>query len=60
MVVSKVGLIGFVGLGAATMVNAMQVRNIRQRLLVAFLLGGVLLWLTNNIINITVLFYVLL
>lgn len=52
MVVSKVGLIGFVGLGAATMVNAMQVRRIRQRLLLGFLLGGLLLWLTNNLINI--------
>lgn len=52
MVVSKVGLIGFVGLGAATMVNAMQVRHIRQRLLLGFLLGGLLLWLTNNLINI--------
>ncbi|WP_227429546.1 Fe(3+)-hydroxamate ABC transporter permease FhuB [Psychrobacter sp. I-STPA6b] len=52
LVVSNVGLIGFVGLGAATMVNAMQVRHIRQRLLLGFLLGGLLLWLTNNLINI--------
>lgn len=52
MVVSKVGLIGFVGLGAATMVNAMKVHNIQQRLLLGFLLGGLLLWLTNNLINI--------
>ncbi|WP_230660982.1 Fe(3+)-hydroxamate ABC transporter permease FhuB [Psychrobacter sp. I-STPA10] len=52
LVVSNVGLIGFVGLGAATMVNAMQVRHIRQRILLGFLLGGLLLWLTNNLINI--------
>lgn len=52
MVVSKVGLIGFVGLGAATMVNAMQVCNIRQRLWVGFLVGGLLLWLTNNLLHI--------
>ena len=51
MVVSKVGLIGFVGLGAATMVNAMQIRSIRQRLIMGFVLGGLLLWLTNNLIN---------
>lgn len=52
MVVSKVGLIGFVGLGAATLVNAMQIRHIGKRLLLGFLFGGLLLWLTNNLINI--------
>ncbi|WP_131669102.1 Fe(3+)-hydroxamate ABC transporter permease FhuB [Psychrobacter pygoscelis] len=52
MVVSKVGLIGFVGLGAATIINAMQVQNIRHRLLLGFLFGGLLLWLTNNFLNI--------
>lgn len=52
LVVSKVGMIGFVGLGAATMVNAMQIRHINLRIVVGFVLGGLLLLLTNNLINI--------
>lgn len=52
LVVSKVGLIGFVGLGAATAVNALQLRHIQTRLLVGYIIGGSLLALTSNLIHI--------
>ncbi|HCT72863.1 MULTISPECIES: Fe(3+)-hydroxamate ABC transporter permease FhuB [Psychrobacter] len=49
LVVSEVGLIGFIGLGAASLVNALGVASISKRLLAAFVLGALLLWLTSNV-----------
>ncbi|WP_227681335.1 Fe(3+)-hydroxamate ABC transporter permease FhuB [Psychrobacter sp. SCQQ22] len=49
LVVSEVGLIGFIGLGAASLVNALGISSISKRLVVAFVLGALLLWLTSNV-----------
>ena len=49
LVVSEVGLIGFIGLGAASLVNALGVSSISKRLVAAFGLGALLLWLTSNV-----------
>ena len=49
LVVSEVGLIGFIGLGAASLVNALGVSSINKRLVAAFGLGALLLWLTSNV-----------
>lgn len=49
LVVSEVGLIGFIGLGAASLVNALGVSSISKRLVAAFCLGALLLWLTSNL-----------
>ncbi len=49
LVVSEVGLIGFIGLGAASLVNALGVASISKRLVAAFCLGALLLWLTSNL-----------
>ena len=48
LVVSEVGLIGFVGLGAASMVNALGISAIGKRLVAAFGFGALLLLLTSN------------
>lgn len=49
LVVSEVGLIGFIGLGAASVVNALGISSISKRLVAAFGLGALLLWLTSNL-----------
>ncbi|PYE36486.1 Fe(3+)-hydroxamate ABC transporter permease FhuB [Psychrobacter fozii] len=49
LVVSEVGLIGFIGLGAASLVNALGISSISKRLVIAFVLGALLLWLTSNV-----------
>ncbi|MGP5065958.1 Fe(3+)-hydroxamate ABC transporter permease FhuB [Psychrobacter alimentarius] len=49
LVVSEVGLIGFIGLGAASLVNALGGSSISKRLVAAFCLGALLLWLTSNL-----------
>ena len=49
LVISEVGLIGFIGLGAASLVNALGISSISKRLAVAFALGALLLWLTSNV-----------
>lgn len=49
LVVSEVGLIGFIGLGAASLVNALGISSISKRLVAAFCLGALLLWLTSNV-----------
>ena len=48
LVVSEVGLVGFVGLGAASIVNALGITAIGKRLLAAFGFGALLLLLTNH------------
>lgn len=49
LVISEVGLIGFIGLGAASLVNALGISSISKRLAAAFALGALLLWLTSNV-----------
>lgn len=48
LVVSRVGPIGFIGLGAATLVNVFSVRRIGYRLLLGYGFGALLLWITSN------------
>lgn len=48
LVVSKIGMLSFIGLAAATMVNALGIQHLAQRLWVSFAIGGLLLWITNN------------
>ena len=48
LVVSRVGPIGFIGLGAATLVNVFSVRRIGHRLLLGYGFGALLLWTTSN------------
>ncbi len=48
LVVSRVGPIGFIGLGAATLVNVFAVRRIGYRLLLGYVFGALLLWTTSN------------
>lgn len=48
LVVSRVGPIGFIGLGAATLVNVFSVRRIGHRLLLGYVFGALLLWTTSN------------
>ena len=48
LVVSRVGPIGFIGLGAATLVNVFSVRRIGYRLLLGYGFGALLLWTTSN------------
>jgi len=49
LVISEVGLIGFIGLGAASLVNALGISSIGKRLTTAFGLGALLLLLTSNV-----------
>ena len=49
LVISEVGLIGFIGLGAASLVNALGISSVSKRLAAAFALGALLLWLTSNV-----------
>lgn len=49
LVISEVGLIGFIGLGAASLVNALGISAIGKRLAIAFGLGALLLLLTSNV-----------
>lgn len=48
LVVSRVGPISFIGLGAATLVNVFSVRRIGYRLLLGYVFGALLLWITSN------------
>ncbi|WP_312751410.1 Fe(3+)-hydroxamate ABC transporter permease FhuB [Psychrobacter sanguinis] len=50
LVISEVGLIGFIGLGAASLVNALGIHHIGKRLVAAFGFGALILWLTSNIV----------
>lgn len=50
LVVSQVGILSFVGLGAATLVNVLSIRHLTMRLLIGFIVGGLLLLLTSNLV----------
>ena len=50
LVISEVGLIGFIGLGAASLVNALGIHHIGKRVVAAFGFGALILWLTSNIV----------
>ncbi|WGS52777.1 Fe(3+)-hydroxamate ABC transporter permease FhuB [Paraburkholderia sp. D15] len=50
-VVSAVGVIGFVGLAAPTLVKLAGARRLRQRLVWAPLLGAALLWATDELVR---------
>ena len=50
-VVSAVGVIGFIGLAAPAMARSLGAHRLNQRLLHASLLGGALLWLTDQIVQ---------
>lgn len=49
LVVSEVGILSFIGLGAATLVNVLAIRHFANRLLVGFCIGGLLLLTTSNL-----------
>lgn len=46
--VGFVGMMGFVGLAAATLVRQMGVRTLSMRLICSFIVGALLLMLTDN------------
>lgn len=48
MVVSRLGVVSFIGLAGATLTNVTATRHVHTRLLLGFVLGGLLLWLTSN------------
>lgn len=50
-VVSRVGVIAFIGLAAVSVVNTFAVRNIAEKLGYSFGFGAVLLWLTHNVVG---------
>lgn len=50
LVVGHIGLVGFVGLGAATLSGFFGFAKLWQRLLASFLCGGAILLLTSNIV----------
>lgn len=51
LVVSQVGILSFVGLGSATLVNVLSIRHVGKRLLAGFAFGGLLLLITSNIVT---------
>ena len=51
LVVSKVGILSFVGLGSATLVNVLSIRHVGKRLLAGFAFGGLLLLITSNVVT---------
>lgn len=51
LVISHVGLISFIGLGAATLVNVFSVKSIGYRLMLGYAFGALLLWVTSNAIT---------
>lgn len=53
-VVSRVGMLSFVGLASASVVNVLAIRHVGWRLLAGFGFGAVLLWLTNNVVALLV------
>ncbi|MGV6872016.1 Fe(3+)-hydroxamate ABC transporter permease FhuB [Pseudochelatococcus sp. B33] len=50
VVVAEVGMIGFIGLAAPAIARLSGARRVRDRLLWAPLLGGLLLWLTDELV----------
>lgn len=56
-VVSAVGMLGFVGLAAATIVRQLGVRTLKWQLVSAFMLGALLLAITDVILQIVNFYY---
>ena len=50
-VVAEVGIIGFVGLAAPVLATLSGARSLKQRLVAAPLIGAVLLWLTDGLVQ---------
>ena len=50
-VVSLVGMMGFIGLAAASLVNQLNIRTLTMRFIMVFVLGALLLCLTDNILS---------
>ncbi|PLP60971.1 Fe(3+)-hydroxamate ABC transporter permease FhuB [Mesorhizobium loti] len=50
-VVSEVGIIGFVGLAAPVLATLSGARSLKQKLVAAPLIGAVLLWLTDGLVQ---------
>lgn len=50
VVVSRLGVLSFTGLAGATLANALAIRYLVSRLLIGFITGGLLLWLTSNVV----------
>jgi len=55
-VVSAVGMIGFLGIAAPALVRLAGVRTYRARMLASIALGGVLLWLADQLTQVNLLF----
>ncbi|MDF7676105.1 Fe(3+)-hydroxamate ABC transporter permease FhuB [Neisseriaceae bacterium ESL0693] len=51
LVVSLAGMMGFIGLAAAALTSQLGARTLKSRCMVVFLLGALLLWLTDNLIT---------
>lgn len=51
LVVSRLGMLSFIGLGAATLVNVLNISKLSHRLLSGFALGALLLWITSNVVT---------
>ncbi len=51
LVVSKLGIIGFVGLCGATLAGQLTIRSLAWRLLMSFLFGGLILWVVSNVMT---------
>lgn len=49
LVVSQLGSLSFIGLAAATLTNGLTIRHLSARLVLSFVVGGLLLWLASNI-----------
>ncbi|MCQ9121017.1 Fe3+-hydroxamate ABC transporter permease FhuB [Rodentibacter pneumotropicus] len=56
-VVSAVGMIGFIGLAAATMVRQLGIRTLTWQLITSFILGALLLAITDLILQLISLYY---
>lgn len=51
MVVSKVGIISFIGLAGSSVINLLRIRHVGMRLAAGFASGALLLVITNNAIH---------
>lgn len=51
MIVGNLGIVGFVGLGAATLANALPIYKLHHKLMMSFVFGALILWATSNLTN---------
>lgn len=51
IIVGNLGIIGFVGLGAATLANALPIYKLHHKLAMSFVFGALILWATSNLTN---------